>query len=253
MKARRRERGFTLIEVLVALLMMALLTALAWQALDGVLRARDDGRASIDRTSRLATVLAQWQQDLQSVVDTETVPPLAFDGQTLRLTRRADTGVTVVAWSVRGGRWQRWAAPPLARSGELQETWVRSLQLQGSEPGHLTLSDKASTWQIYFARGGQWSNAQSTGDLAAAPVASQAPPPAGPSSSAAAAPPAEGSSAPPATPPGGSGGVSPGGQSGVSPGGSQTLREALPEAVRMVITLDGKTLTRDIALGPSGS
>jgi hypothetical protein len=34
--------------------------------------------------------------------------PLAFDGQTLRLTRRVDGGVALVVWAVRGGRWQRW-------------------------------------------------------------------------------------------------------------------------------------------------
>ncbi len=223
-RSPRRQAGFTLVEVLVALLMMALLATLTWQAMDGVLRARDDGRQAIDRSTRLATVLAQWEQDLQAVIDTEAVPPLAFDGQTLRLTRRSERGVALVAWSVRSGRWQRWTVPAFVRSGELQEAWLQSQQLQGSEPGHITLVPGASQWQVYFARGGAWTNAQSSGDLQATEAA-PVPPPA-PSGSA----PAGAASAPP-----------------------QTLREALPEAVRLVITLDGKTLTRDIALGPAGS
>jgi general secretion pathway protein J len=214
-----------LVEVMVALLMMALLATLAWQALDGVLRARDDSQVSIDRTSRLATVLAQWEQDLQALYDTETVPPLSFDGQTVRLTRRSEGGVMLVAWSVRSGKWQRWAAPAVVRTGELQETWLRSQQLLGTEPGTVTLTEGASQWQIYFARGGQWSNAQSSGDLAAAT------PPAAPASSA--LPPGEAASGATA-----------------SPG---RVREVLPEAVRLLITLDGKPLTRDIALGPASS
>lgn len=212
----RRDSGFTLVEVLVALLLMAILATLAWQALDGVMRARDDSRASIDRTVRLATVLTQWEQDLQALHDTEVVPPLAFDGQTLRLTRRGEGGVVLVAWSVRGGLWQRWAGPAFVRSGELQEAWLRSQQLQGQEAGTVMLSEGASQWQIYFARDGQWSNAQSSGNLAAAP------------------PPASASAASAAT-------------------GLATLREVLPEAVRLQITLGGQTLTRDIALGPAGS
>jgi general secretion pathway protein J len=231
------------VEVLVALLMMALLATLAWQALDGVLRTRDAGRLAIERTVRLATVMTQWEQDLQAVIDTEAVPPIAFDGQTLRLTRRADAGVALVAWSVRGGRWQRWAPLPFVYTNDLQEAWLRSQQLQGSEPGHLNLSDGASQWQVYFARGGRWSNAQSSGDLVATGggVASEvnvAAPPAPasgasqPAGATAATPPAAAASAP--TPP-------------------PALREALPEAVRMVITLDGKTLTRDVALGTGGS
>jgi len=227
-RALRSQAGFTLVEVLVALLMMALLATLTWQAMDGVLRARDDGRQSIDRTTRLATVLAQWEQDLQAVIDTEAVPPLAFDGQTLRITRRSDAGVTLVAWSVRGGRWQRWTVPAFVRSGELQEAWLQSQQLQGTEPGHITLVEGASQWQVYFARGGQWSNAQSSGDLQA--TGQPAPPPAAPPAQAGSAPAGAASAPPP-----------------------QTLREALPEAVRLVITLDGNTLTRDIALGPAGS
>lgn len=219
--SRRRSTGFTLVEVLVALLVMAILAGLAWQALDGVVRARDDSQGRIDRTVRLATVLTQWEQDLQAVHDTEAVPALAFDGQTLRLTRRSDGGVQLVAWAVRNNQWQRWAGPTLANTGELQEAWLRSQQLLGIEPGTVLLAEDASQWQIYFARDGQWSNAQSTGNL----VLSQQP----------ATPGTPGPAPPPPTP------------------AAPVLREALPEAVRLQVTLGGQVLTRDIALGPAGS
>jgi general secretion pathway protein J len=94
---------------------------------------------------------------------------------------------------------------------DLQESWIASQGLLGNEPGHLTLADGASEWHLYYHRGGAWTNAQSTGDVAAAPF----------------------------TP-------------GAAPGAAPAALEALPTAVRMVITLDGRTLTRDIALGPSG-
>ena len=174
-----------------------------------------------DSSTRLATVVTQWEQDLHALHDTGVVPALAFDGQTLRLTRRVETGVALVAWSVRSGLWQRWAGPATTRSGELQQGWLSSFQFVGNEPGHLLLAEAAGDWQIYFHRGGAWTNAQSSGDLLQ-PSQPQAP------ASGASAPAAE---AVAATAP----------------------REALPEAVRLVITLDGRTLTRDIALGPTGS
>ena len=204
-----RQGGFTLVEVLVALLAMAILASLSWQGLDSILRARNGTRAAIDRTVRLSTVLTQWEQDLQAVHDADVVPALAFDGQTVRLTRRVDAGVALVAWSVRGGVWQRWAGPVQTRSAELQQTWLASFQFLGNEPGHLRLVDGPASWQVYFHRGGSWTNAQSTGDIVQAPAAAASPSPA--------------------------------------------AREALPDAVRLVITLDAGTLTRDIALGPSGS
>ncbi len=237
-----RCSGFTLVEVLVALLIMAILATLAWQGLAVIVRGRDVSRDAIDRTVRLATVLTQWEQDLQALYDTAQVPALSFDGQTLRLTRRTDAGVVLVAWAVRGGLWQRWASPPLLRSAELQDSWMRSQQLQGSEPGQLTVAEGASQWQVYYNRGGQWSNAQSTGDLvqattvalpASAPAASPAPAAAASAADAAASAPA-----PPAAP------------TAVT---TQAPREALPDGVRLVITLEAGTLTRDIAVGPAGS
>ena len=209
MKGKAHCRGFTLVEVLVALLLMAILSAMAWQGLDGVLRGRDASRESIDRTTRLATVLSQWEQDLQAVHDTGVVPPLTFDGQTLRLTRRVDDGVALVAWSVRNGLWQRWASTAMQRVGLLQQAWMSSQQFLGNEAGQLTVADGATEWQLYFYVGNAWSNAQSTGNLVAAPA---------------------------------------GAASGVV-----QVRQDLPSAVRMVITLQGHKLTRDIALGPSGS
>ena len=192
----RGQGGFTLVEVLVALLALAILASLSWQGLDGILRAREVTRASLDRSTRLATVVTQWEQDLHALHDTGVVPALAFDGQTLRLTRRVETGVALVAWSVRSGLWQRWAGPATTRSGELQQGWLSSFQFVGNEPGHLLLAEAAGDWQA----------------------------------------PASGASAPAA-----------------EAVAATAPREALPEAVRLVITLDGRTLTRDIALGPTGS
>ncbi|MFO1272904.1 MAG: prepilin-type N-terminal cleavage/methylation domain-containing protein [Rubrivivax sp.] len=169
--ARARHRGFTLVEVLVALAIMAVLAGLAWRGLDGMMRARDAGRTAIERTARLNTILAQWQQDLGAVFDSTVVPALTFDGQTLRLTRTVDDGVVLVAWSLRGGSWQRWTSPPVTRVADLQEAWLRSQQLLGNETGQVKLLEGVGDWQVYFFRGSTWSNAQSTGDLAAAPAA----------------------------------------------------------------------------------
>lgn len=212
----RRARGFTLVEVLVAMFVMALMSALAWRGLEGVLRGRDAGREAIDRTVLLTTVLSQWQTDLQSLHQNNSLPgSLTFDGRTVRLTRLTEGGVQLVAWWLDGSRWNRWASPPTTRSGDLQQAWLRSQQLRADDPANVPLLDGMVAPQVFFYRGNAWSNAQSTGDLETVESATQPP-------GAASAP--------------------------------QRIRlapvEQLPAAVRLILTLDGKTLTRDIVVVP---
>jgi general secretion pathway protein J len=57
----RTHSGFTLVEVLVALMIMALMAAMAWQGVDGVVRSRNDSQARLEQTLRLNTVVAQWE------------------------------------------------------------------------------------------------------------------------------------------------------------------------------------------------
>jgi general secretion pathway protein J len=166
---RAAHAGFTLIEVLVALLVMAIMAALAWQGVDGIVRARDASQQRLELTLRMNTVIGQWEQDLAALQETASVPPLSFDGATLRLTRRTPGGVQLVAWSLRNGdtgsEWQRWASPSYTTRAELQDTWLRSQQFQGGEPGQLRALSGVSQWQIYFFRGNAWSNAQSSADV----------------------------------------------------------------------------------------
>ncbi len=248
-QALQRAAGFTLVEVLVALVAMALLAALSWQGLDSVLRSRDASREVVDDAVRVATVLTQWEQDLQSLHDSLAVPPLDFDGQTLRLTRRTEGGVALVCWAVRNGVWQRWASPAYVRSNDLQNAWLRSQQFLGNETGQLQVASAVSDWQIYFYRGNGWSNAQSTGDLRSGPglpnagVAASSVPVASAASAASAAE---------AAGPAASAAVPGPAASAAAPSNRTAPTEQLPAAVRLVISLGGKKLTRDIALGPAG-
>jgi general secretion pathway protein J len=158
-------RGFTLVEVLVALLIMAILATMGWQGVDGMVRARDISQENAERTLRLTTVVGQWEQDLSSLYESPTAPALQFDGATMRLTRFTPEGAQVVVWSLREGVWRRWASPSMRRAFELQQAWLVSQQLIGTEDRQVRLLDNASEWQVYFYRGNAWSNAQSSGDV----------------------------------------------------------------------------------------
>lgn len=228
--------GFTLVEVMVALFIMAIMAGLAWRGIDGIMRARTIGRERMEQTLRLGTVMTQWEQDVQALVNTGLVPPIAFDGATMRMSRRTEGGVQIVAWSLRGGEWLRWAGAPVTKGDQLSEQWMRSQQLLGTEADQLHALKGVAAWQAYFCHDRTcWSNAQSTGDTTEAPQG-----PAGPAPT------------PPGVTGGGKGGgATPGG--GAPPaaregGGKRSI--APPSAVRIVLTFSGSplqgTLTRDI-------
>jgi general secretion pathway protein J len=215
--ARCRPPGFTLVELLVALVIMAVMAVMAWRGVDGIVRARDNTQEHLDKTVRLNTVIAQWEQDLASIQDNGgAVPALACDGATVRLTRHTPAGMTMVAWSLRPegntSAWWRWAGPEVTTVGGLQDSWMRSQQLQGNEQGQVRTLSGISQWQVYFYRGNAWTNCQSSADVVGEPTQ-------------------PGASAP------------------------AVARAALPTGVRLVLTFDaaggmsGK-LTRDTLLSP---
>jgi general secretion pathway protein J len=164
-RLRRAAAGFTLVEVLVALLILAVVAGMSWQGIDAIVRSRDIATQKVEQQLRLQSVIGQWEADLQEVQDSTAVPSaLAFDGANLRITRRSAEGLQVGVWSLRGGAWTRWAGPVVTRSAALQEQWLQSQQLLGNEAGQLRALTGVSGWQVYFWRGNAWTNAQSSAD-----------------------------------------------------------------------------------------
>lgn len=236
------QRGFTLIEVLVALLILSVLAATAWKGIDAISTARQVADGSLKQTLRVQSVMTQLDADLSQVIDTQIVTGMQFDGANLRLTRRTSAGVQVVVWTVRERRLLRWASPETSRVGELQAHWRASNQLQGREVGTLVALNGVDQWQVYCFRNGSLSNCQSTGNVV------RVPPPA----ASGAASGAGGSTS--GTASGTSGGTT-GATSGEGAVAALANREQLPQAVRSQLALgEGSgmngVVTRDMMLSP---
>jgi general secretion pathway protein J len=165
------SRGFTLIEVLVAIGVMALMTLMAWRGIDGMLRVQTGLQQRSDQIRTLQAGLAQWQVDLDQLTELAGTPSWDWNGQVLRLTRRTVTGhdVQVVAWtwrsnlgSANGGHWQRWQSLPLNQVNDWQTAWQLAAQW-GQTPDDSTQAGQTQIhplkgWQIFVHRGGSWTN-----------------------------------------------------------------------------------------------
>jgi general secretion pathway protein J len=187
------HRGFTLIEVLVALVVMALMAVLTWQGIDGMSKATAAHRSRADDVAAIQTALLQWRTDLDQMIDASQTPPAAlaggnastakaieFDSRVLRITRRgAGDEIRVVAWGSRrvdeatnnSRRFMRWVSAPVRTRAEWQAAWDAAARW-GQNP---SAADRAletpvlsvEEWQLFFYRNDAWSNPLSADGAAA--------------------------------------------------------------------------------------
>jgi len=195
-----RSRGFTLVELLIALFVMALLAVLSWRGLDGMVRAQEQTQVRADEVLTLQVGLQQWAADLDALTELPNTTALDWNGRVLRMTRRstasATDGVLVVGWARRvvAGKsmWLRWQSPALRTRVELDTAWAQA-DVWSQNPGEEQMSREVAIvpmddWQIYFFRENAWTNPQSSDAATAMSPAAMAQPPGTPPSVAATLP-----------------------------------------------------------------
>ncbi|MFL6879437.1 type II secretion system protein GspJ [Pseudomonas marginalis] len=156
----RSEQGFTLIEVMVAIMLMAVVSVIAWRGLDSVTRADQHLQASSEQTEVLLRALNQLQRDisLRASVELNTPEPSKnsaekLDGPAAVTVRSSDSkgfrldiirsapiagdGLQRVRWWLKGDSLYRAAAPardryplPAAKDGVVVLSGVRDLQVR---------------------------------------------------------------------------------------------------------------------------
>ncbi|VVN68239.1 hypothetical protein PS687_05368 [Pseudomonas fluorescens] len=151
---KRAERGFTLIEVMVAIMLMAVVSLIAWRGLDSVTRADHHLQASTEQTEALLRVLNQLQRDISLRASVELTAPKddadglagvtvrssdskGFELDVIRSAPVAGGGLQRVRWWLKGDRLYRAAAPardrfplPAAKDGVVVLTGVSDLQVR---------------------------------------------------------------------------------------------------------------------------
>ena len=195
LRSARRPSGFTLIEVLVALTIMAVMAMLTWRGIDGMARAQESTRRYTDDVLALQAGLSQWRADLDAMMVwpvTDGSPALStsasqrslsWDGRLLRITRASAGepagGLRVVAWTRRpDGQWLRWQSAPFLSQNAWKAAWdnaenwshaANELAAEGTGAQAVRVAN-ATEWQVHYFRNNAWTNPLSSGAESAAAV-----------------------------------------------------------------------------------
>lgn len=108
---RRRQHGFTLVELLVAITILAIVAVLGWRGLDGIIRSRQALTEQMDQTRGAQLAFAQLQNDLEQLADKTELgerPPLVADDTSMVFVRNVlaesePSRVQVVSYRIRDG------------------------------------------------------------------------------------------------------------------------------------------------------
>lgn len=150
------QQGFTLIEVMVAILLMAVVSLIAWRGLDSVTRADQHLQASTEQTETLLRALNQMQRDINlrasvelnsrddasketglAAVTVRSSDSKGFRLDVIRSAPVAGDGLQRVRWWLKGDSLYRAAAPardhyplPAAKDGVVVLSGVSDLQVR---------------------------------------------------------------------------------------------------------------------------
>ncbi len=186
----RGVRGFTLIEMMIAITILAVVAILSWRGLDQVMRGRDKVAGAMEDERVFAQMFDQMRTDARRAATDDEVgePAIRVAGDTLQIVRDLDPPgaaprLQVVRYRISGGRVVRYASPPLGTIGDLRSA-LHGDSTEGWSSVPLMRGVGAITARLYVPRVG-WTTSMPDADDALAqnnnalkvPMLGNAPPP----------------------------------------------------------------------------
>lgn len=162
---KHRQRGLTLVELLVAISILGLVAVMGWRGLDSIVRSRTALNLELEQTRGMQLAFAQMQSDTAHLAPNTLLanrPALHALANRLTLVRTvfADaqpTQVTVVSYRLKDGKLTRRESLATRDLAKLDQLWLAALNDTDSSPSVL-LKDalSAMSLRVWLSGGAAW-------------------------------------------------------------------------------------------------